>query len=154
MGSPVFDGQRVMHDKFQTQCDILQSAEKRFESVLFDIKRMLQADLHDSEMDAARELLKNGYTRAAGALAGVVLEGHLAAIARTRGITVSKKDPSIGDLNDPLRNGGIYDVATWRFIQRLGDIRNLCSHKKTDEPTKEQVKDLIDGVAKISHEVM
>ncbi|SEU01376.1 hypothetical protein [Stigmatella erecta] len=154
LGEALFDGQRVMRDKFHTQYTILQSAERRFDSVLFDIRRMLQADLHDSEIDAARELLKNGYLRAAGALTGVVLEAHLAEVAKSHGVTISKKDPTIGDLNDPLKNAGVYDVTTWRLIQRLGDIRNLCSHKKTEEPTKEQVKDLIEGTVKISHEVM
>ena len=28
------------------------------------------------------------------------------------------------------------------------DIRNLCDHDKTKEPTPEQVDDLIDGVSK------
>jgi len=62
---------------FQCQLGIVKSAQRRFESSLFDIQKIVRADLFDSEIDAARKLLKNGFLRAAGALAGVVLEKHL-----------------------------------------------------------------------------
>ncbi len=61
-------------------------------------------------------------------------------------IPIRKKDPTIADLNDPLKQKGVYDVPMWRKIQLLGDIRNLCTHKKTSEPTDEQVDELIAGV--------
>jgi len=62
---------------FECQLGIVKSAQRRFESSLFDIQKIVRADLFDSEIDAARKLLKNGFLRAAGALAGVVLEKHL-----------------------------------------------------------------------------
>jgi len=40
-------------------------------------------------------------------------------------------------------------MLQWRFIQHLADIRNLCDHSKADEPTAEQVDDLVKGVGKI-----
>jgi len=52
-------------------------------------------------------------------------------------------------LNDALKNASVLEIAQWRFIQHLGDIRNLCDHHKGADPTKEQVDDLINGVAKI-----
>jgi hypothetical protein len=42
------------------------------------------------------------------------------------------------------------DVPTWRQIQRLGGIRNLCDHNKEREPTKDEVIELIGGVDKVS----
>lgn len=57
---------------------IVEAVKRRFDSSLFDIKQLVQADVFDSELDGARELLKNKYARAAGAIAGVVLEGHRA----------------------------------------------------------------------------
>lgn len=59
---------------FRQQLAIVQSVKARFESSLFDIRQLVQADLFDSELDAAEELLSQKFTRAAGALAGVVLE--------------------------------------------------------------------------------
>ena len=61
----------------QQQTEIVRAAKARFESSLFDIKATAQADLFDSEIDASAELNKNGFARGAGAIAGVVLEGHL-----------------------------------------------------------------------------
>lgn len=135
--------------KFEQQFSILKSIKSRFKSSLFDIKQLVQADMFDSELDAAKELNKKGFHRAAGAICGVVIEKHLHGVCETRGIAISKKNPAINDYNELLKNNDVIDTPTWRFIQRLGDIRNLCDHNKTDEPTKENINDLIDGTDKI-----
>jgi len=62
---------------FQQQLAILNGVKQCFESSLFDNRQLVQADLFDSELKAAKELAKQKFTRAAGALAGVVLERHL-----------------------------------------------------------------------------
>lgn len=135
--------------QFEQQLNILKSIERRFESSLFDIRQLVQADLFDSELDAAKELNKNKFSRGAGAIAGVVLEKHLAQVFLNHNLTISKKNPSISDFNDGLKSSGIYDTPTWRKIQHLGDIRNLCDHSKDREPKKEEVEDLILGVESI-----
>lgn len=134
----------------EAQVAIVSAINKRFTSSLFDIKQLVQADLFDSELDAARELLKNKFMRGAGAVAGVVLEKHLGQVCENHQVKIAKKHPSISDFNDALKNANVIDVAQWRFHQHLGDIRNSCDHSKEAEPTQEQVKDLIDGVAKVS----
>jgi hypothetical protein len=122
----------------------------RFESSLFDIRQLVQADLFDSELEAADELVKQKFVRAAGALAGVVLERHLAQVCDNHGIKVRKKAPGIADFNNALKSAGVFDVPQWRFNQHLADIRNLCDHDKRVEPTAEQVRDLVAGVAKVT----
>lgn len=52
---------------FDSQIGILKSCENKFQSSLFDIKQLLQADVFDSELDAARELNKKGFVRGAAA---------------------------------------------------------------------------------------
>src|ERR1700722_14199559 len=64
------------------------------------------ADLFDSELDAAAELSKSGFTRAAGALAGVVLEKHLAQVCDRHAIKISRKNPGISDFNGALKDRG------------------------------------------------
>ncbi|CAB3849865.1 hypothetical protein LMG26858_01649 [Achromobacter anxifer] len=136
------------------QVAILNSLKGRFESSLYDIRALVQADLFDSELDAARELLKHKFTRAAGAIAGVVLEKHLHEVCAHRNVRIAKKNPTIADYNEALKSEGIIDTSQWRFNQHLGDIRNLCDHNKDKEPTPAQVSDLIDGVAKVTKTIM
>ena len=136
--------------RLYNQIQILGSARGRFESTLFDIRQMVQADLFDSELDSASELVEHGFLRGAGAIAGVVLEKHLAQVASNHAIKTRKKDPTISDFNDLLKNGNVLDVPTWRQVQRLSDIRNLCDHNKDRDPTKDEVEELINGVEKIS----
>ena len=133
---------------FRQQLAILDSVQARFESSLFDIKQLVMADLFDSELDAAKELAKKKFHRAAGAVAGVVLEKHLAQVCRNHSVAISRRAPGISDLNDLLKAANVVDVPQGRFIQHLGAIRNLCDHNKTKEPTAEQVTDLITGVDK------
>lgn len=128
---------------------ILKSAEKRFESALFDIREILQADLFDSELGAARELAKNGFFRAGGAVAGVVLEKHLGHVCGQHGLTSKKSHPTISDFYQLLKEKEVIDTPKWRFIQHLGDIRNLCDHGKDREPTKEDVLEMVEGVEKV-----
>ena len=149
-----FDVHQAAFSKFYNQLNILESAESRLSDILAKIRGVLQADLFDSELEAARHLLKNGHLRAAGAVAGVVLEGHLAEVCRKRGVTIHKKDPHISDFNEALKAAGVFDVVEWRGIQRLADIRNLCDHKKQRDPTADEVDELIAATDKVIKTLM
>ncbi len=135
--------------QFQQQLKILEAVKRRFESSLFDVKQLVQADLFDSELDASRELNTKGFTRGAGAVAGVVLEKHLAQVCENHNIKVTKKDPTINDYNQLLKDSNVIEIKDWRFIQHLADLRNLCGHDKKREPKKEEIEELIDGVEKV-----
>jgi hypothetical protein len=130
----LFDDFAGITMRFRTQLAILQAAEARFDSSLFDIKQFVQADLFDSELDAARALVKSGFLRGAGAIAGVVLEKHLAQVSANHNVPTRKQHPTISDLNDVLKNANVVDVPAWRSIQRLGDLRNLADHNKHRGP--------------------
>lgn len=134
---------------FQQQVAILKAAQKRFESSLFEIRQLVQADLFDSEIESARHLLKNKFLRAAGAVAGVVLEKHLLQVCYDHKVKLLKKNSGINDLNQLLKDASVIDVPQWRNIMLLGDIRNICDHNKQKEPTEQQVTDLIDGTDKV-----
>jgi hypothetical protein len=138
-----WDALEVVHNRVRAQGAILASLSSRIDTVLADVEAALAGEIEDTTLDAARRLVKVNL-RAAGVLAGVVLEEHLQRVARDRSVKV-KANPTIGDLNDPLKQAGVYSTAEWRRIQYLGDLRNLCAHKKDAEPTKEQVTELIEG---------
>jgi len=150
----VVAGRRDAINLFHQQLSILEAVRRRFESSLLEIRQLVQADLFDSELGAARELLKNKYFRSAGALAGVVLERHLADVCQIRAFPIAKSKPTIATLNDKLKEENVIDIATWRFVQHLADIRNACDHARTSEPSSEQISDLISGVERITKTVL
>jgi len=143
-------GPEAATSQFQQQLNILKSVKRRFESSLFDIKQLVQADLFDSELDVARELNKKGFIRGAGAVTGVVLESHLSQACDNHKIKVTKKNPTINDFNQLLKDNKVIEMPTWRFVQHLADLRNLCDHKKKRDPKTEDIDELIEGVGKIT----
>ena len=142
---PLWDIHQVVTIRVYNQVQILGSLKSRLGSVIADVRGHLLSEIEDEELDVARKLLKVNL-RAAGAVVGVVLESHLQRVAENHGVKISKKDPTISDLNDPLKHGGVYDLPTWRKVQHLADLRNLCDHKKSREPTEQEVVELISGV--------
>ncbi len=147
-----FDSRKQMLQCFMNQLTILHSLVTMVDSVLANLEGELFADIQDNEVATARQLVKVS-PRAAGALVGVLIEGHLQKVAEVHGIKIPKKNPTIADLNDPLKAASVLDTAGWRKISFLADIRNLCSHKKDVEPTKEQVEELIEGAAWVTKNV-
>ena len=142
---------RAVRLLLMNQVSILEAVTVRFDSTLVDIRQILQAEMFDSEVESARELTRRGFLRAAGAVAGVVLERHLKQVATDHNIIVRKKEPSIGTLNDLLKDEGVVDLTAWKEMQYLGQLRNLCDHDKEREPTKDEVATLINGVEKYTN---
>jgi hypothetical protein len=86
----------------QQQFRIVESTMSRFESTLFDIRALVQAHFFDDELDVGDELNKKGFHRAAGAVAGVALEGHLGLIVQQHKIGNAKDAATIS--SRPLRS--------------------------------------------------
>jgi hypothetical protein len=150
VGEKPFQETEAIYARFRTQQAIVGAANARFESSLFDIKQLLQVDLFDSEIEVSRELLSRGFVRAAGAVAGVVLEKHLAQVCENHKVALKKKHAMISSLNDALKDAGVLDIPAWRQIQRLGDLRNFCDHDKERDPTNVEVEELIAGADKLA----
>lgn len=140
--------QKVSLGYFSIQHGIIAALELRLTSVLGDIRSVLQADMFDSELDAAKELLENGHIRAAGCVAGVVLEGHLKNLCIKHTVVISQKNPSLSDYYQELYKKKIIDNSQRSKLEYLGTIRNYCSHKKEREPTEQEVSELIDETHK------
>ena len=104
LGEKPYDDFAIVSMRLKTQLAILKSVEARFESSLFDIKQLVQADLFDSELEAARELIKHGFLRGAGAISGVVLEKNLGQVCENHNIKTRKKHPTISDYNEDRKS--------------------------------------------------
>ncbi|WP_321364577.1 hypothetical protein [uncultured Celeribacter sp.] len=135
--------------EIRQQLYITKAARDALASRLMDLTAVLQADLFDTEIEAAASLGKAGHLRAAGAICGVVIEKHLHHVCDMHGISIRKKNPGISDINELLKGAGTITVPQWRFIQHLGDIRNICDHAKGREPTKDEIADLVAGTLKV-----
>jgi len=143
--TPNFDAKEETLKNVSNQYTILVSINDRIDTVLSDIQTNLLIELQDTELETAKSLIKINL-RASGIIAGVVLESYLSSVTKNHGITFRKKNPTLSDFNEALKSDNIYGTAEWRKVSYLGDIRNICAHKKNDEPTKEQIEDLINGV--------
>jgi len=127
------------------QIGILQSVNARLDSIIGNIHQSLLADVRDRELETAQNLLKVS-VRAAGALAGVVLERHLQEVTKTHQLTFRKKHPTLSDYSEALKKANVIDVPAWRKLGYLADMRNNCCHSKGDDPTGDQARELLEGV--------
>lgn len=153
-GDEVVVDSKAAIPQLDQQVAILAAARARFDSSLLDMRQVLQADLFDSELQAAEHLAKFNFLRAAGALAGVVLERHLAQVCADHQVTTQKKNPTIADFNELLKSADVIDLPQWRYVQHLADLRNLCDHARKPDPSAEQIADLLAGVAKVIKTVL
>ncbi|MBR6517861.1 MAG: hypothetical protein IKT40_13595 [Bacilli bacterium] len=135
--------------KLQIQFNILKSIKQIINDKLNELNSLLELDVFEKELDAARSLHKNKYYRSAGAICGVLIEKHLSSILDSNKIKITKKDPTINDLNQLLYANNLIDLTQNKFLVYMGDIRNKCDHNKSVEPTANEVLELINGTDKI-----
>ena len=85
-------------------------------------------------------------------MAGVIIEAHLKTLVAKKDLpikTEKNKSPTMDDYNTALKKDKTYGTATWRLIQRCGDIRNDCTHSNEDKPTKKETDDIIRAAEQI-----
>lgn len=97
----------------------------------------------------AKALYRAGFFPAAGAMAGVILEGHLKRLCLSRNLQIAFDKDGINNANNTLRTAGVYDLTQHRRVQVMGDIRNRCDHATTNPAKKEEVWELIEDVDKL-----
>ncbi|MCA8834777.1 MAG: hypothetical protein K8953_06775 [Proteobacteria bacterium] len=127
---------------FRIQNYILLAVDKNFDSTFFNLERDIHYGIYESEIDIARELQEQGYFRAAGAIAGVVLEIHLKKVASNNGIKIKDK-ATMSDYNNALKSAGVYSKILSSQIKTCTDIRNKCVHPDKDEPTPADISTII-----------
>lgn len=142
------EGFKLM-DLIDFQFEVMAAVPSHLRFSMYDIELTAYSVLMDDELEAAQHLHSKGFLRPAGALAGVILERYLKNLLRkhTPPIKYSEK-AGLGKLND-LCKESVFDLATWRKVQYLADLRHVCTHDKAREPTADEVGDLINGVSAI-----
>jgi hypothetical protein len=109
---------------------------------LTTIRGLVQAELFDSELDQARELLNNGYKIPAAVIAGTVLETTLRERCSTQQIAPDTLDRMSADL--AKRN--VYNANQAKRITAMAGVRNSAAHGKRNEFSDGDVKSMIDDV--------
>ena len=136
---------------FDKQANILHTIIPIISLKETNFKKLITADLVDSELSQAELLYKHDYYRAAGALGGVALERFLKTLCEVNQITIGENDTI-----DPLatkiytsKKVPEFDITLFKSIQHLASIRNKCDHPK-EEPKQHEVRELLDKVKKIT----
>jgi len=106
------------------------------------VKALVQAEVFDSELEQARELLSKGYKVAAAVIAGVVLETSIRDLCNTEGLPLGKLDR----MNSELAKAGIYSKLQQKKVTALADIRNSAAHGESNSFTDQDVEAMIRDV--------
>jgi len=102
----VIGGHENSSDAFKRMKSIFVAAMDDYKGgYLTSIKNLIQADVLDSELEQANELLSNGYLLSAAVIAGVVLETALRDLCAREGSSIGKLDK----MNADLAKAGVYN---------------------------------------------
>lgn len=130
------------NEPFILQIAIFASVPGILSSFYQNMDAMIYFEYQEDELNEANKLLAIS-VRAAGAVAGVVLEKHLKRLCSNNGIS-GAEEMTLGKLIPLLSTNGIISVTENKKLTYLADIRNKCDHAKKEEPREDEVKDLID----------
>lgn len=129
----------------EQQRGILLAIPQVMDILALDVAALVTADLVRGELHESRLLLEHGFTRAAGAVAGVALEAHLKLLHDQSGLTYNDTD-SINPLASRLRQANVISLGDEKKCIAMADTRNKCDHKNKQDPTAAEVSELIDDV--------
>jgi hypothetical protein len=134
------------HDVFLKLRAVLLAAKEDYEGgYLNELRLLVQADLFDSELEQASELLASGYVPAAAVTAGVVLEAGLREMCVDRALPIG----NLNKMNADLAKAGVYNKLVQKQITALADIRNSAAHGQSDQFSKDDVASMIKDVHRI-----
>ena len=129
---------------FKSLKAVFLAAKEDFEGgYLSSIRMLIQAEVFDSELEQANELLSSGYSAAAAVIAGVVLETALRELCDKEGISHG----NLNKMNTDLAKAGIYNKLMQKRLTALADVRNSAAHGKSGEFTGQDVTDMIRDVS-------
>jgi hypothetical protein len=138
---------------FAQQLRMLNAVRDGLEYVLTDLRSTLYGTVESCMLDTVYTLSHHGHCRAAGALAGILLETHLIHIAAKYRVATRTASTDITRLNTALKCGGIYDGELWHFIQRLGALRDVWVYSSRLDPCEDELMAFLHDVQTVCHTV-
>lgn len=133
------------YPRFNKHHALLSALKDDYENgYLTSIKNLIQAEVFDSEIEQAEELLNKKYKSAAAVIAGVVLETAIRSLCDQHAIEHGKLDK----MNADLTKAGVYNKLQQKQITALAEIRNYAAHGKEEEYTHDNVENMIRDIEK------
>ena len=122
------------------------AAKEDFEGgYLASVRNLVQAEVFDTELEQAKELLSTGYHPAAAVIAGVVLETTLRQLCSAKQLPIGKLDK----MNADLAKAGQYNSLVQKRITSIAAIRNSAAHGDHSAFSRNDVAAMIDEVARL-----
>ena len=115
---------------------------------LFEIRKMVEAELFDDFLEQAEHLFSSGYYQPAAVICGCVLEDGLRKLCNNNGITLTAK-PKLDKMNSDLAKAGIYSKLIQKRITTVADLRNKAAHGQWDQFDEGDVQEMLSAVRRI-----
>jgi HEPN domain len=129
---------------------IVEAAKRDFDAgLLFDMRRLIFAEVLGDFIEQAETLLDHGYHVPAASLAGAVLEDSLRKLCDEHNIPIPSST-KIDSLNSELARNGVYDKLIQKRITAIADIRNNADHGHYNKFKPEDVDDMIKWVRRFT----
>jgi hypothetical protein len=134
------------HVNFRRTHAVFGAAREDFEGgYLVSVRNLVQAEVFDTELEQARELLSAGYYPAAAVIAGVILETSLRHLCTAKQLPIGKLDK----MNADLAKSGLYNSLVQKRVTVLAAIRNSAAHGENATFSKEDVGAMVDEVERL-----
>ena len=131
---------------------VLLAAKDDYENgYLFDIRRLVEAEVFDDFLGQAEHLLSAGYFAPAAVVAGAVLEDGLRKLCTRHEIPL-RAAPKLDGMNAELARVGAYSVLVQKRVTALADLRHRAAHGRWDEFSSSDVDDMIALVRRFMEE--
>jgi len=117
------------------------------------VEEMVNSELFSDFLEMGSYYLTEGHKDAAAVILGGVLEEHLRKLCQKNEITLTyqnirgeTKNKMGNQLNQDLVTSGVYNELQRKQIGSWMDIRNAAAHGHYSDYSKEQVRNMLDGM--------
>jgi hypothetical protein len=131
---------------------VLKAAQEDYErGQLFDVRRLIEADIFDSFLEQADHLLEAGYHQAAAVVAGGVLEDGLRKLCEARDLPLPSRS-KLDTMNADLAKAGVFSKLVQKRVTTYADVRNKAAHGQWDQFAEDDVREMVSGVRRVVEE--
>jgi hypothetical protein len=131
---------------------ILKAALEDYErGYLFDLRELVEAELHSDMLEQSDALLAAGYFAPAAVVTGAVLEDGLCRLAARHKIDLPEQ-PKLDRINAELAKTGVFSKLVQKRITAIADIRNSAAHGKWTAFSADDVREMNSWVVRFLEE--